>query len=78
MVADTWTRAAPAANRTAGDEWKSARWDRYQWSSASAPERGKTQRSRGTPAASATATEHRRRAAPWSTCMFAVRSLVYG
>jgi len=69
-------RADAAASRMAGEEWKSARWERNQWSSASAPDSGKTHRSRGTPAASAAAAEHRMAAAPWSTWRFAVRSLV--
>jgi len=70
--------AVAPASRMAGDEWKSARWDRNQWSSASAPASGKTQRSRATPAASAAAAEQRMTAAPWSTWRSAVRSLVYG
>ena len=66
------------ASRMAGDEWKSNRWERNQWSSASAPASGNTQRSSGTPAARAAATEQMSNAAPWSTCMLAVSSLVYG
>jgi hypothetical protein len=64
------------ASRMAGDEWKSARWERNQWSSASAPANGKTHLSRGTPAASAASAEQRTRAAPWSTCKLAVNNLV--
>src|SRR5665213_2052540 len=45
------------ARRAAGEEWKSARCERYQWSTASAPATGNTHRSRGTPAASAAAAE---------------------
>ena len=64
------------ASRMAGEEWKSSRWERNQWSSASAPARGKTQRSWAMPAARAAATEQSISAAPWSTCMLAVSSLV--
>ena len=37
MPAPASDRADPPASRMAGDEWKSSRWERNQWSSASAP-----------------------------------------
>src|ERR1700735_1354009 len=71
-------RADRPARRAAGEEWKSARCERYQWSTASEPARGNTHRSRGTPAASAAAAEHMISAPPWSTRLFPVSNLGYG
>ncbi len=44
----------------------------------SVPASGKTQRSRGTPAASAAPTEHNSSAVPWSRSQFEFMTLVYG
>ena len=49
--------AATPASRMAGERCSSARCEMNQWSLASAPDRGKTQRSSGTPAARAASTE---------------------
>ena len=70
-------RVSPA-RRMAGEERRSARCERNQWSWASAPDSGKTHRSSGTPARRAAATEHRIRAAPWSTRSLAFMSFGYG
>ena len=67
--------AAAPASRMAGERCSSGRSERNQWSLPSAPASGKTQRSSGTPAARAAATEHTMKPAPWSTCMLAVQSL---
>src|SRR5439155_23131685 len=66
------------ARRIAGDETKSARDDTHQWSWASAPANGNTQRSRGTPAASAAPAEQTISAAAWSVWMLAFISFGYG
>ena len=50
-------RAAAPARRMAGERWSSGRSEMYQWSLASAPDWGKTQRSAGTPAPRAASTE---------------------
>src|SRR5436853_1316692 len=63
---------------TAGDERRSARSDTNQWSWPSAPAWMNTQRSSGTPADRAAATEHSTRAAAWSVWMLAFISFRYG
>ena len=71
-------RAARPAQPMAGDECRSRRVDTTSVSWASVPASGKTHRSRGTPAASAAATEHRIRPAPCSTMLLEFIRFVYG
>src|SRR5438067_1420784 len=78
MPAPASSSAACPARRMAGEEWRSARSDTNQWSWASAPDHGKTQRSWGTPEARAASTEHMIRAAAWSVSRLAFMALVYG
>ena len=66
------------ASRMAGDPARVGRLDTNGVSWASAPAHGNTQRSRGTPSASARSAEHRITAAPCSTALFEFMSLGYG
>src|SRR5947207_6532507 len=74
--------ASPKAWRAqaamAGLEWRFWRSLTNQWSWASAPDSGKTQRSSGTPAARAASTEQRMTPAAWSVWMLAFISFGYG
>ena len=71
-------KASRPARRSAGEEHRSARLDTYQWSTASVPAWRNTQRSRGTPARSAAATEQTMRPDPWSTWLFEHSRFGYG
>ncbi len=62
-----------AGETNGGERCSSGRSEMYQWSLPSAPARGKTQRSSGTPAARAAPAEQTM-PAPWSTCMLAVHN----
>ena len=70
--------AAAALAASAGERSRRSRSIVNQWSWAPADAATKTQRSRGTPAASAASADITTSAAPWSTWRFAVISFVYG
>src|SRR5689334_11752242 len=71
-------KARRAQAAMAGLEWRFSRSLTNQWSWASAPDTGNTQRSSGTPAARAASTEQRMSPAAWSVWMLAFISFGYG